>query len=162
MPEPRWLTPAQMHAWRGYRRMRALLDLQITRDLAADSGLSDADYDVLSSVSEAPGGRLRLGELAAGMSWSVSRLSHHVSRMERRGLVARDDCASDGRGATVVLTDAGWRTIRDAAAHHVASVREHFIDLLDADDIAALGRIAEKVVGHLSEVTAPNPARRSR
>ena len=71
MAEPRWLTPAEMRAWRGYRRMRTLLDLQITRDLAADSGLSDADYDVLSSVSEAPGRRMRIGELAAGMLWSV-------------------------------------------------------------------------------------------
>lgn len=160
MPEPRWLTPAEMQAWLGYRRMRALLDLQLTRDLAADSGLSDADYDVLSTVSEAPGRRMRLGELAAAIRWSVSRLSHHVSRMEQRGLVSRAGYAHDGRGATVALTDAGWDTIRTAAAHHVASVRKHLVDLLDADDIAALARIADKVNAHLAEVTAPTPARR--
>jgi DNA-binding MarR family transcriptional regulator len=146
---PRWLTPDEMRAWRGYRRMRALLDLQITRDLAADSGLSDADYDVLSSVSEAPGHRMRLGELATSMRWSVSRLSHHVSRMQQRRLVAREECADDGRAATVVLTDAGWAAIRAAATHHVESVRRHLVDLLDADEIAALTRISEKVVGHL-------------
>jgi DNA-binding MarR family transcriptional regulator len=160
--QPRWLTPEQMRAWLGYRRMRALLDLQITRDLAASSGLSDADYDVLSTVSEAPGRAMRLGELAAAIRWSVSRLSHHVSRMERRGLVSRSGHAGDGRGATVALTDAGWVTTKAAAVHHVASVREHFIDRLDAQDIAALSRITGKVLAHLAEATAPTPPRRGR
>jgi DNA-binding MarR family transcriptional regulator len=162
MTEPRWLTDAEMHTWRGYRRMRNLLDLQLTRDLGADSGLSDADYDVLTSVSEAPGGRLRLGELAASIRWSVSRLSHQVSRMEQRGLVARGGAADDGRGATVALTDAGWELVRAAAVHHVASVRRHFIDVLDEQDVAALGRIADKVLAHLSEATPPTPPRRRR
>ena len=65
--------------------------------------------------------------------------------MEQRGLVVRDDCADDGRGQTVVLTDAGWATIQEAAVHHVASVREHFVDLLDPADLAAFATIAEKV-----------------
>jgi DNA-binding MarR family transcriptional regulator len=162
MTAPRWLTDAEMHTWRGYRRMRNLLDLQLTRDLGADSGLSDADYDVLTSVSEAPGRQLRLGELAASIRWSVSRLSHQVSRMEQRGLVARTGAADDGRGATVALTDAGWTTVQAAAVHHVASVRRHFIDVLDEQDVAALGRIADKVLAHLTEVTAPTPPRRRR
>ncbi|WP_239097041.1 MarR family winged helix-turn-helix transcriptional regulator [Asanoa ferruginea] len=155
----RWLSDDEMRAWLGYRRLRTLLDLQITRDLAADSGLSDADYDVLSTVSSAPEHRMRLGELAASIRWSVSRLSHHVSRMEQRGLVARDDCASDGRGATVVLTDQGWAVIQEAAKLHVASVREHFIDLLDPADLAALATISGKVLAHLEQSTAPDPAR---
>jgi DNA-binding MarR family transcriptional regulator len=162
MSEPRWLTPAEMRAWVAYRRMRALLDLQITRDLAADSGLSDADYDVLSTVSDQPGRRMRLGELAARIRWSVSRLSHHVSRMEQRGLVAREDCADDGRGQTVVLTADGWDTIQAAAVHHVASVRAHFVDLLTPAEIDAFARIAEKVVAHLNETTSPTPARGGR
>src|SRR5579875_3949840 len=97
--EPRWLSAEEARAWLGYRRMRALLDLQVTRDLARDSGLSDADYDVLSNVSEADEHRLRLGDLAAHMLWSKSRLSHHLTRMEQRGLLARQDVPSDGRGA---------------------------------------------------------------
>ena len=115
--------------------MRALLDLQLTRDLARDSGLSEADYDVLSNVSEAAGHSLRLGDLAAHMLWSKSRLSHHVARMERRGLVARQDCPSDGRGAVLTLTEAGWQAIRDAAPGHVESVRRHFLDLLTAEQV---------------------------
>ncbi|GIF71047.1 MarR family winged helix-turn-helix transcriptional regulator [Asanoa siamensis] len=155
----RWLTDDEMRAWLGYRRLRTLLDLQITRDLAADSGLSDADYDVLSTLGDAPAHRMRLGELAASIRWSVSRLSHHVSRMHQRGLVTRDDCETDGRGATVVLTDAGWATIQAAATRHVASVRRHFIDLLDPADLAALTTIAGKVLTHLDEVTPPDPRR---
>jgi DNA-binding MarR family transcriptional regulator len=162
MTGPRWLTDAEMHTWRAYRRMRNLLDLQLTRDLGADSGLSDADYDVLTSVSEAPGRQLRLGELAASIRWSVSRLSHQVSRMEQRGLVARGGSPDDGRGATVALTDLGWATVQAAAVHHVASVRRHFIDLLDEQDVAALGRIADKVLAHLTEATVPTPPRRGR
>jgi DNA-binding MarR family transcriptional regulator len=158
MAEPRWLNAAEMRAWRGYRRMRTLLDLQISRDLSADSGLSDADYDVLSTLSEAPDHRMRLSDLAAAIYWSVSRLSHHVTRMQQRGLVTRDECPSDGRGAILVLTDAGWDTIREAAQHHVASVRRHFIDLLTPEQIEALAGIADKVVDHLGEI--PTPPRR--
>jgi DNA-binding MarR family transcriptional regulator len=99
--------------------MRTLLDLQIARDLNHDSGLSETDYDVLSTLSESPEQMLRLGDLAAHMLWSKSRLSHHITRMQQRGLVARQDCAADGRGAMLTLTEAGWQAIRSAAPAHV-------------------------------------------
>lgn len=152
MTEPHWLSPAQARAWLGYRRMRALLDLQLTRDLARDGGLSEADYDVLSTVSEAAGHSMRLGDLAAHMLWSKSRLSHHVTRMQRRGLVTRQDCASDGRGAVLTLTEAGWQAIRAAAPGHVESVRTHFLDLLTAEQVQALAGITETVLAHLRSV----------
>ena len=156
MTEPRWLNQSEDRSWRAYRRMRALLDLQLGRDLAAASGFSEADYDVLSNVSEAEGKRMRLSELAALMLWSKSRLSHQVTRMEQRGLVAREDDESDARGAFVVLTDAGWEAIKAAAPGHVASVREHFIDLLTSEEVKALGDISEKVVAHLKD-RGPTP-----
>jgi DNA-binding MarR family transcriptional regulator len=130
--------------------MRALLDLQITRDLARDSGLSDADYDVLSSLSGSGQHLLRLSDLAAHMLWSKSRLSHHVTRMEQRGLVARQEYPSDGRGAILTLTEAGWQAIRAAAPAHVESVRQHFIDLLSAQQIQVLGDLTQTVVSHLT------------
>lgn len=148
--EPRWLDERQARAWRGYRRMRALLDLQITRDLAADSGLSDADYDVLSNLSEVSPHRLRLTELAATMLWSKSRLSHHLTRMQQRGLVDREECPGDARGSMIVLTGAGLRAIEQAAPHHVASVRRNLIDLLTDEEIAALDALSHRVVAHLS------------
>jgi DNA-binding MarR family transcriptional regulator len=157
MAEPRWLTDPEMRAWLGYRRMRTLLDLQISRDLATDSGLSDADFDVLSNLSQAAGRRMRLSDLAAHIFWSVSRLSHHVTRMEQRGLVTREECASDGRGAVLALTEAGWDTVVAAGPPYIESVRRHFIDHLTPGQITALTAITETVVGHLSRL--PSPAR---
>jgi len=130
--------------------MRGLLDLQLSRDLAEDSGFSDADYDVLSSVSESEDHRIRLSELARRMLWSRSRLSHQITRMQERGLVDREEHPADGRGTIVVLTDHGWDAIRAAAPAHVASVRRHLIDQLSRQQIEVLGDIAEAVVRHLS------------
>jgi len=135
--------------------MFLLLNAQVNRDLARDSGLSEPDYDVLSNLAEAPDQRGRLSELAARMLWSQSRLSHHISRMEQRGLVTREDCETDARGSVVVLTKQGQRTLEKAAPQHVESVRKHIIDQLSPDQIKALGDIAETVVGHLGD-----PARR--
>ena len=153
--EPLWLDDAEARAWRGYMRMRTLLHAQIVRDLAREAGLSGPDYDVLSNVSEAEGRRVRLGDLAARMAWSKSRLSHHITRMERRGLVTREDCSSDGRGAFVVLTDAGLRAIQAAAPGHVASVRRHFIDLLSREQLDALADISQTVVRRLCDEPPP-------
>jgi len=148
---PRWLTDPEQRAWTGYRRMRTLLDLQLARDLNRDSGLSAPDYDVLSTLSESAGSRWRAGDLAQRLSWSTSRLTHHVNRMRARGLVARDTCPDDGRGATIFLTEKGWATLRDAAPAHVRSVREHFIDLLSSEQIDALAAISATVTAHLAE-----------
>jgi DNA-binding MarR family transcriptional regulator len=153
--EPLWLDDAEARAWRGYMRMRTLLHAQIVRDLAREAGLSGPDYDVLSNVSEAEGRRVRLGDLAARMAWSKSRLSHHITRMERRGLVTREDCSSDGRGAFVGLTDAGLRAIQAAAPGHVASVRRHFIDLLSREQLDALAEISQTVVRRLTDERPP-------
>jgi DNA-binding MarR family transcriptional regulator len=152
VPEPRWLNEAEDRAWRGYRSMRALLDLQLSRDLANESGFSDADYDVLSNISETEGHRVRLSDLAARMLWLKSRLSHQITRMQQRRLVVREEHPSDGRGTVIVLTDTGWNAIRAAAPSHVASVRRHFIDQLTAQQIEALGNITESVVRHLTRL----------
>ncbi|HUY52551.1 MAG TPA: MarR family transcriptional regulator [Streptosporangiaceae bacterium] len=156
MAPTRWLTAPQERAWRRYRRMRTLLDLQIARDLHQDSGLSETDYDVLSTLSEGPDSRWRARDLAAQLLWSTSRLAHHVGRMEQRGLVARQPCADDARGALISLTEQGRATLRRAAPPHVASVRRHMIDLLTADEVAALDAIARKVITHLAGQVPPD------
>jgi DNA-binding MarR family transcriptional regulator len=140
--------------------MRTLLDLQIARDLHHDSDLSEADYDVLSTLSEKPDGHWRARDLAAQLLWSTSRLAHHVGRMEQRGLVARQPCADDARGALISLTEQGQDTLRMAAPPHVASVRQHMIDLLSAEEVTALDTISGKVISHLAgEVPADLPPR---
>ena len=155
MADVEGLNESEARAWRGYQRMRTLLTAQLGRDLSHDSDLSEPDYTVLSNLSEAEGHRWRLNELSARMLWSKSRLSHHIARMEERGLVTREECATDGRGAFVVLTRQGMRAIERAAPSHVASVRRNLIDLLTPAEIDALAAISQKVVAHLSRQTAP-------
>lgn len=157
MTAPRWLTASQERAWRRYRRMRTLLDLQIARDLSRDSGLSDTDYDVLSILSEGPAEGWRSRDLGARLFWSTSRLAHHAGRMEQRGLVARQPCPGDARGAIITLTPRGRDTLTAAAPPHVASVRRHLIDLLTPEEIAALDTIAAKVITHLAGPDATKP-----
>jgi len=154
---PRWLTASQERAWRRYRRMRTLLDLQIARDLGQDSGLSDTDYDVLSILAEGPEGGWRSRDLGARLFWSSSRLAHHIGRMEQRGLVAREPCPGDARGAIITLTPHGRDILTAAAPPHVASVRRHLIDLLTPGEIAALDTIATKVITHIAGQDAIEP-----
>ncbi|MEU8157755.1 MarR family transcriptional regulator [Micromonospora sp. NPDC048986] len=156
MEAPRWLDEREERAWRGYRRMRLLLDLELARELTQDAGLSEADYDVLSDLSETPQGRLRLRELADRMLWSRSRLSHHLTRMQQRGLVTREECADDARGSVVVLSPAGRQAIESAAPGHVAAVRRHLIDLLTPAEVDALGALTHRVVDRLGG-RAPQP-----
>jgi DNA-binding MarR family transcriptional regulator len=152
MDEPRWLDEREARAWRGYRRMRRLLDLQLNRELMKDAGLSEPDYDVLSDLSETSDQRLRLTELASRMLWSKSRLSHHLARMEQRGLVTRAECPGDARGSVVVLTRQGRRAIEAAAPGHVAAVRRHLIDRMTPEESDALAAFSHRVVDHLSEL----------
>lgn len=149
MADARWLDPHEDLAWRGWLAMADRLHSQLASDLLAESGLSYADYQILVHLSEAPGRKVRMSELAARLDWSKSRVSHQVGRMEARGLVTREDCPSDARGALAVLTDAGMAQIRGAAPGHVASVRRHFIDLLGEEDLQALSRISRAVLEHL-------------
>ena len=149
MASTHWLTAPQERAWRRYRRMRTLLDLQIARDLHRDSGLSETDYDVLSTLSEKPESSWRARDLAAQLLWSTSRLAHHVGRMEQRGLVSRQPVADDARGALISLTGHGRATLEQAAPPHVASVRRHLMSLLTEEEVAALDTIAEKVITKL-------------
>jgi DNA-binding MarR family transcriptional regulator len=148
--EIRWLNDDESRAWRGYLRMGVVLQAQLARELTSETGLSYPDYDVLSHLSETPGQRLRLKELGVRMKWTKSRLSHHATRMEQRGLVRREECELDGRGAWLTITDLGRRTIEAAAPSHVTSVRRHLIDRLSPEQLAALTDISDTIVGHLT------------
>ena len=153
------LDPTEERAWRAYRRMFTLLEATLTRELTEATGLSMADYTVLSNLVEVEGRRWRLTELADHMQWSQSRLSHQVKRMEARGLVVREQVADDARGAHVVLTRSGLHAIAAATPTHVAGVRRHMVDLLTPRQLETLGDIGETVVGKLTEAgeTAGSP-----
>lgn len=145
----RWLDDGEQHAWRAYLRMHRQLTVQLNRQLQADSGLSLSDYDVLVHLSEAPDGRLRPFELRRGVQWEQSRLSHHLTRMQHRGLVRREGCTEDGRGAFVVLTDDGRRALESAAPDHVEAVRRLFLDGLTPEQLTLLGQLSTQVLARL-------------
>jgi DNA-binding MarR family transcriptional regulator len=145
----RWLDAEQQAHWRAFLVATQMLNDVLDRQLGDDSGLSLAEYEVLVRLSEAPGRTLRMSELAAGLAHSRSRLSHAVGRMERSGLVARSRCASDARGVLCTMTEHGWRAIQAAAPGHVSAVREHLVDVLTDDQLAALGEAMTAVHEHL-------------
>ena len=138
--------------------MNAQLTGRIRRSLLQTSGLSDSDYEVLVQLSEAPAGRMRSYELVAALQWEKSRLSHHLRRMEARGLVAREGCETDRRGAFVVLTPQGRAGIEEAAPDHVEEVRRSFLDALTPAQIDALAGISDAVIARLEELDGADAA----
>ncbi|MGK5522242.1 MarR family winged helix-turn-helix transcriptional regulator [Micromonospora sp. URMC 107] len=139
------LDSARLAAWRAYIEASQRLYTRLEDDLRADSALTFADYHVLVLLSEAPGQRLRMGELASRLVFSPSRLTYQISTMQRRGLVARESCPDDRRGSEAVLTAAGLLALREAAPHHLRSVRAHLMDDLDDAEVACLTRIFERL-----------------
>jgi DNA-binding MarR family transcriptional regulator len=146
-----WLGDDEERAWRNFRRMFTLLEAKLAGELTEQTGLSMSDYTVLTNLVDADDHRFRISSLAQQMTWSQSRLSHQIKRMESRGLVAKEDVASDGRGAFVRLTRKGLKALATATPTHMTGVREHMIDLLTAEQIKALDVIALTVVTHLRE-----------
>lgn len=140
-----WLDDRESRAWRALERLRSPLEAALNRQLSRDSGLSTADYAVLVTLSETAGQRLRARELVRLIGWEKSRLSHQIRRMEARGLVSREGCPTDGRGAFIRLTDSGREAIEQAAPGHVAAVRRIVVDVLTADQLEQLAAIGEAV-----------------
>jgi len=142
----KWLNPGEQAAWRGLLRMQAQLSAHLGRGLAARSGLSLQDYGVLVALEEQPQGRLRAYELGCELGWEKSRLSHHIARMQSRGLVERVPCPGDQRGQYVVITGAGRRALDAAAPAHVTEVRDIFVDRLSPAQLSTLAEISAVVL----------------
>jgi DNA-binding MarR family transcriptional regulator len=154
-----WLTAGQQRVWRDYLRLERLLPAQLNRELQAGSGLSLSEYEVLVHLSEANEGRLRPFQLHEAMQWEQSRLSHQLTRMERRGLVHRENCPDeDGRGAYVALTTAGRSAIESAAPAHAATVLELVFGQMTEEQTAAFGQVCEKILAAVEQASPPAPA----
>ncbi|MEH1017056.1 MarR family transcriptional regulator [Micromonospora sp. CPCC 206060] len=146
------LDPIRLACWRSYIESSQLLLTQLEDELRGSSELSFADYHVLVLLSEAPGQRLRMGELASRLIFSPSRLTYQISSMQRRGLVSRESCPADRRGSEAVLTAAGLLALREAAPHHLRSVRAHLMDDLDDAEVACLTRVFDRLDRRLRAV----------
>jgi DNA-binding MarR family transcriptional regulator len=141
-----WLTDEEQAAWRSVVALLIRLPAAIEAELQRDAGISQFEYLVLSGLSEAPNRTLRMSDLAAMASGSLSRLSHVVSRLEARGWVRREACPGDGRFINAVLTDEGWAKVVATAPGHVAAVRKLLVDVLSPEDLRTLGSISEHLL----------------
>jgi DNA-binding MarR family transcriptional regulator len=126
-------------------RLPAAIDAEFQRD----AGITHFEYMVLSSLSEAPERSLRMSDLAGLSSGSLSRLSHVVSRLEKRGWVRRESCPGDGRFINAVLTDDGWDKVVAAAPGHVEAVRKLVIEALTPEEFRALGESSQSILDRL-------------
>jgi DNA-binding MarR family transcriptional regulator len=141
----RWLTTEEQRLWRGWLKLNAQLTATLAREMQEEAGLSSPDFEVLVNLTDSPEGRVRVTDLATQMLWERSRVSHHVTRMERRGLVQRANCKEDGRGAWVEITATGRTAIEKAAPGHVETVRRLVFDALSPEEVRAFTRLVEKV-----------------
>lgn len=145
-PAVRWLTGQEEHLWRGWLTLNAEWASTLQRELQQDVGLSMPDYEVLVHLTDNPEGRVRVTELAGLLQWERSRVSHHVKRMEGRGLVERVECSVDGRGAFVAITAQGRAAIEEAAPGHVMAVRRLMFDALSEEEKAVLAAVIDKLL----------------
>jgi len=149
MPGTRRLpTRGELQTWREFIETTEALRTALAARLQSDSGLSVGDYSVLLALSEAEHGRIRSSELAALVGWERSRLSHHLGRMQHRGLIRREKTATDSRGAEIILAPAGATAFRAATVPHLRAIRELFVDALTPEQLAAAGGIAAALREH--------------
>ena len=144
------LTEGQAIAWEAYRRMSVQLSGRLGRELARETGLSEADYEILTALAGTPHESIRALTLRCGLEWEKSRLSHQLRRMERRGLITRGESIEDSRGATVTITDAGLAAVTNARRCHDEAVRRYLADALTPAQLAGLKEISEVVLRTLS------------
>ena len=149
MAEPRWLSAAEMRAWQAFLAAGALLDRHLDQRLKQDAGLSHPQYEILVRLAAAPGGELRMSDLAGALYTSRSGLTYQITQLEKAGLVRRGSSPGDVRGVVAALTGAGRQRLARAAPGHVAAVRELLIDVLTGEQLAAmadgLGEVARRL-----------------
>ncbi len=154
-------TPEQLRIWRRFIETAEVLRTRLAGRLQVESGLSPGDYQVLLTLSEADRHTERSSALAALMGWERSRLSHHLGRMERRGLVRRVACDDDVHGVDVSITPAGAETFRDASLPHLRAVRELFVEALSGEQLAEVDGVTAALRRHLGLDAASGDDERS-
>ncbi len=150
-PGPRWLTPDQLDTWRALNLLLAKLPAALSSQLQCDSDLSYVEYYVLASLSEQPDHTIRMSRLAVMANAELSRLSHLMTRLEKRGFVRREPDPTDGRFTNAILTARGLAYLADAAPGHVEEVCRLVFDVLDEDAQHALRDAARAIVGRLDK-----------
>ncbi len=143
------LTPKQRTTWVNYQQMRVRLAGRINRDLAQQTGLSEADYEILTALIQSPDDTMRALALRCGLEWEKSRLSHQVRRMEQRGLVMREECKEDNRGSIIRITPHGRELAIKAQKSYEEAVQQYVISVLTPQQLQALDEIAGVILAQL-------------
>ena len=150
MARPRRLDERQRLLWKAYRDLYNGLSGALQEQLLRDAGLSGSEYAVLVELSHTPDGVLRARELGVELGWDRSRLSHLVGRMEKRGLVAREECSDDARGSMVRLTGAGRDAVEGAAPEHAEAIRRYFFNPLSSEELETLSVVFDRLLDNLA------------
>ena len=153
-PPVTWLTAAELDSWLSVVRLMTWLPWSIDQQLQRDSNLGMVEYQVLAMLSESPERTMRMSSLAEVTNASLSRLSHLVKRLERRGLTRREPDPTDGRFTNAILTEEGFQTLVRAAPGHVTHVRSLVVDVLSPEQLRRLGRDANRIMSRIDTSTA--------
>jgi DNA-binding MarR family transcriptional regulator len=140
------LSETELGAWRGMLRVHSALVKQLDAELSSAHKLPLSSYEVLLNLEAAPGKRRRMAELADSVLLSRSGMTRLVDRLEKDGLLRRDTCTDDGRGAYAVLTDKGAAALADARHTHLEGVREKFLKQFDEGELRVLAEYWDRVV----------------
>ena len=162
MSEPRWLSASEQDAWVSFAAVLELLPRELDAQLQRDEALTHFDYFCLAMLSEAEDRTLRMTALASMTNATLPRLSHVVSRLEKRGLVRREQCAEDARATNAVMTEEGWAKIQQAAPGHVENVRSLVFDSLSDEQVGQLHEISTALLRRLDPEQRMMASARSR
>ena len=139
------LTESQMRAWRAFLGASTLVSARLNHELDEAAAISMYEYEILVRLFESEAGRVRMSQLADQVSYSRSRLTHTVGRLERAGYVLRSSCPNDRRGVYAHLTKAGYEFLAQTAPIHLDGVRRHLIDRFTPSELATLTELLEKI-----------------
>ena len=153
--EPTWLTAEQLRTWRALHAATVVLPVALDAQLQRDAQISYLEYYALAGLSERPDHTARLSDLAILTGAELSRISHLIARLEKRGLVIRRPDPDDGRYTNAILTEQGWEKVKQAAPAHVATVRTLLFDGLNANGLRELNRTADRIVAALRATDLP-------
>ena len=142
-------TSEEFAVWRAYIQTVEVLRARVQARLHVDSRLSEGDYKVLLALWEADATSLRSSELAAQIEWERSRLSGHLGRMEKRGLIRREPCADDARGSDVFLTDEGTHAFRASTIPHLQAIKALFVDAFTGEQLTRIDETTTALRAHL-------------
>ena len=146
MTEVSQISDAEWNVWRSFTTMRRQLDLALEQQLQRDAGISRPDFEILLAIFEAPEKQLRARELVDRLGWEKSRVSHQVTRMEKRDLVTRRECGDDLRGSWILLTPAGKRAVLGSMRDHATTIRKYFFDALTPAELELVSTASRRVL----------------